>query len=398
MNGFERRYILANVGAFLAFLPLLVLLLPRRVEAVAPADPLTLLSVLLLVGGVTASLANIAAGHWSDRWFAAAGDRRGLIALGLGAVLASYVLLATAMSAVALLVALIAFQLAFNIMFAPMGVLLADHVPDARKGLVAGGLNMALPIAGFGISALGWLGNRDALWPFALVAVSIALLFLPLLVRWPPAPPSNETLAAPLRFDLLRGDFAMAWIARLLVQLGAASLLGYLFLYVDTVASSAAGFGAGDTSSAVGWLTFLANLIAIGAGLAAGRLSDRIRRRRQPLILSALLVAAALACLALAPSWPLIIIAYALFTAGLTAFLSVDSAMVAQIVAARANRGALLGLMNLTNTLPAIIAPALALAFAQTMLEGSSLRLLLGLGSVAAIVSAIAVARIRSID
>ena len=36
LSGFEARLVLATLGAFTAFMPLLVLLLPRRVEAIAP--------------------------------------------------------------------------------------------------------------------------------------------------------------------------------------------------------------------------------------------------------------------------------------------------------------------------------------------------------------------------
>ena len=400
MNRFERLLVLANIGAFLAFLPLLVLLLPRRVEAIAGGDPLTLLSWLLLVGGATAGIAHVAAGAWSDRWVVRRGNRRGLIALGLAALVASYALLAIARTPATLMTGIVAFQICLNLMFAPLGVLLADHVPDARRGLVAGGMNVALPIGGFGIAAMGWLSDADAVWPFAVVAMVVAICVLPLIVAWPGG---MRLLSAPAsraeapRWDLLRGDFARAWIARLLVQLGAASIIGYLFLYVDTVASQARGFAAPDTSAGVASLTFLANLVGLVAGLAAGRHSDRIARRRRPLVLSAIAAAGALLLLAWAPDWVIVIIAYALFTAALTAFLSVDSAMVAQLVADRPRRGALLGLMNLTNTLPAVIAPVAALTLSGGMAGGDSLRGLLAVAGLASALAGVFIARIRSI-
>ncbi|MCM8557805.1 MFS transporter [Sphingomicrobium sediminis] len=403
MNAFERRFVLANFGAFLAFLPLLVLLLPRRVEAISPDAPLILLSQLLLVGGIAASIAHYLAGAWSDRWVARHGERRGLIAIGLTALMGSYALLAVAATPALLFAAIITFQLAFNLMFSPMGVLLADYVPDARKGLMAGALNMALPLAGFGVTALGWISSEDADWPFLLTAFTILLLVMPLLIGWRRHAPAfqeasqrNEDGGLP-DLSLLTGDYARAWVARLLVQLGGASLLPYLFLYVDSVARAAPGYGGSTSSAAVGTLTLVANIVAIGAGLAAGRWSDRIGRRKLPLVLAALLAAGALALLAAAPDWRLIILGYALFTAGLTAFLSVDSAMVAQIVSGREKRGALLGLMNLTNTLPAIIAPAMALVIAEAALGGGVLRTLLGIAALAAVASTFLIARIESV-
>lgn len=97
-------YALANLGAHIGFMPLILLLLPRRVEALAPAGKVELLSWLLLIGGIAASIAHIIAGHAGDRWLARHGNRRGLIALGLAALVAAYGLLGWAQG-LALLVA-----------------------------------------------------------------------------------------------------------------------------------------------------------------------------------------------------------------------------------------------------------------------------------------------------
>ena len=75
-------YGLAFLGAHLAFMPLMVLLLPRRVEALAPEGTAEFLSWLLLTGGVVAGIAHLMSGALSDRWFARIGNRRGLISIG----------------------------------------------------------------------------------------------------------------------------------------------------------------------------------------------------------------------------------------------------------------------------------------------------------------------------
>nr|WP_279614807.1 MFS transporter [Sphingomicrobium astaxanthinifaciens] len=382
-------------------MPLLVLLLPRRVEAVAPGSALADLSLLLLVGGLVASGAHILGGWWSDRWMARIGTRRPQILIGLLLVLASLSAFGWAMTLAQLMLAMIAFQFAFNILFAPLNALLADYVPDARKGLVAGAQGAMLPLAGFTVSLVGWVSAGDAGWPFAMVAAFVGLAIAPLLVGWTRAPviataPRGEAPGA-AAWKLLRGDFAYAWIARLLVQIGAVSVISYLFLYVDSVASCARGFGAQTASAAVALLALVSNLFAILAGLAAGRWSDALGARKPVLVATALVMAAMLGLLAWAPHWGLVIAAHALFTAALTAFLSVDSAMVASLVAGRRRRGALLGMMNLTNTLPSVIAPALALSLAAGALGGAPLRSLMLLAAGATVLSALAVTRIRTI-
>lgn len=400
MRRFDPLYILANLGAHLAFLPLLVLLLPRRVEAIATGEPIVLLSQLLLLGGITASFAHIVAGGLSDRWIAAHGNRRGPIAMGLALLLASYVYFSQAMDAASLAIAMVLFQFSLNIMFAPMGALLTDHVAHERKGWIAGWLNMALPLAGLSITALGFISLVDAPWPFLLLAGAIGLAVVPLILFWPRG---LELVGKPLEsvgaIVTLPRDFALAWVARLAVQSGAAIILSYLYLYVDALARGAPGFPRQSASEGVATLSLIATFVSLGAGVLAGRWSDRTGRRKRPLVVTALGAAAALGLLAAAPDWRAILAGYALFTASLTAFLSVDSAMIAQLLAGHRRRGTLLGLMNLTNTLPAIIAPALALALAMTTVsfEAATLRILIGAASVGALAAAAAISAIRSI-
>lgn len=391
-------YILANFGAHVAFMPLLVLLLPRRVDAISPEQPIVLLSQLLLVGGLTASAANIVAGDFSDRWLARFGNRRGPIAIGLVLLLGAYAFFADAQTPAALFSAVILFQISLNIMFAPLGALLADHIPDARKGWIAGWLNMGLPLSGLVITALGEFGDTDATWPFGAVALVIGLSVLPLVLAWPRGMALITKSAEAVRDAALsRRDFAFAWIARLSIQSGAAVILSYLYLYVDTVGRSAQGFGAGTASSGVAALSLIATIVSLAAGILAGRWSDHRGSRKAPLILSALAVAAAFAMLAWGGDWRLILLAYALFTTALTAFLSVDSALVAQLVSGHPRRATFLGLMNLTNTLPAIIAPSIALFLASMNLGGETLRFLLAIAAGGAVVSALSVSAIRTV-
>ena len=83
------------------------------------------------------------------------------------------------------------------------------------------------------------------------------------------------------------------------------------------------------------------------------------------------MIAASLGCaiglmaLAASPEWPVMVLAFILFHVGLTAFLSVDSAMVTQLLSNSERKGELLGIMNLTNTFPSILVPALTLLSLQ---------------------------------
>ena len=77
--------------------------------------------------------------------------------------------------------------------------------------------------------------------------------------------------------------------------------------------------------------------------------------------LSALVLALSLVVLGSRPSPQLFVVAFVLFQLFLSAYLAVDTALIAQLTGHHPRRGAILGAMNLTNTLPAVLAPLLTL-------------------------------------
>ncbi len=395
----EWLYGLAFLGIFLAFIPLLILLLPRRVETIAGNADLPALSWLLLVGGVVASISHILAGMLSDRWLQRFGSRRGFIAIGIGMMLLAYGGIGRADTLFMLGISLVIFQFALNLAFAPLGALLADYIPDARKGRIAGRLNATLPMSIAAVSLMSWLYPADSDAAFYVIGGVGAALIVPLLVRWPfgdlqkPAPAAlpGNALASPKR------DFVIAASARLLVQLGAVVMTSYLYAYLASVAASGRISGISGTTAAIGSLSLVATAAAIFASITSGLFSDLQRARRWPLAVSAAIIAGALMVLSLPPSWLALILAFAVFHAALASFLSLDTALVAQIVSGNKHRGALLGVMNLTNTLPSIIAPIAALLAIQSGGLSGALPQLVLLSAVAALTAALIIPAIRSV-
>ena len=358
----ELRYAFAFFGAHLSFIPLFALLLPRRVAAAAPDHAIALLSILLLAGGIAASLAHIAAGRFSDCWLQRHGDRRGVIMIGLAALFAAQLTLAFATGEAALLAAIVVFQLGLNLMFAPLGALLADHVPNARKGRVAGWLNASLPLSSLGTTLAAFLFPSDGPGGFLLIAAIGGVAVLPLLVRWPFSPVAaldrdseKEQRGGSTAGAGQRADYVSLWTARLFIQLGAAFVINYFFLYLVERGS------APSPTQMMGSLAALATILSVASAIAAGHWSDRSGQRRPTMIAASLACATGLLGMASTAFWPMVVAAFILFHVGLTAFLSVDSAMVTQLLSTHERRGELLGVMNLTNTIPSILVPALAL-------------------------------------
>jgi MFS family permease len=393
-------YGLAFLGAHLAFIPLFVLLLPRRVESIAPDDVTGALSWLLLLGAVVAGVAHILAGVLSDRWILHNPNRRGLIAIGVIALGLSYVLLAYAESFIELLIALLVFQAALNCAFSPLGVLLTDHFPDRLKGRMGGLMNAALPAASLTVVLVGWYFPSDGPEAVLLTGLIALACIAPLLLFWPLGD-LLQSAAKREQFDREAGrqaqrDFQIAWCVRLAIQLGAAFVLGYIYVLLSQVLTTAPDGATRNASGLLATLSAPASVIAILATFLAGAFSDKAGRRL-PLALSAAAFAAGLATLSGAVSLLSFVVGYAVFYVGLSAFLSVDTALVAQLVSGSPRRGMLLGVMNLTNTLPAFIAPMLTLLAIQTTdIENALATLFLACAGLAAI-SAVAISWIKTV-
>jgi MFS family permease len=388
------HYGLAYLGAHLAFMPLLVLLVPRRVALLAPDQTAEMLSWLLLAGACAAGAGNLVAGHVSDRWLRAHGNRRRLVATGVALLAASYGLLAVAQTLGTMMAAIIVYQLALNCAFAPLGALLADHFPDHTKGRMGGIMNAALPLSSLAVVMVGWLFPHDGPPAFLFAGALAVACFLPLVVDWR----LGDALAAPTDADTVATsafpsrDFAIAWGSKLAVQLGAAFVQGYIFLYLAALLA-----GPEEATGLITQLSGPATVLAILATLGAGFASDRLRQRRWPLAIASLSLALGLVLLAQAEGLAMLLVGYAAFQAGLAGFSSVDTALIGQLVAGRRNSGALLGVMNLTNTVPSAMAPLLTLlAVQQGTLQDVLGTLFLACAGLA-LVAGLAILRIRSV-
>lgn len=345
----------------LAFHPLLALLLPLKIEAIAGADRLSLLTVAALAGAVTASGSNILFGWLSDRGFARSGTRKPWIVAGLVATMASYGGIALAATPATVVAAVVAFQAALNLLLSPLFATMADAVPDAQKGLAGGLLALASPLGslfGSALTAASMLGE-DA--RFLLVAAAAGLCVVPLL--FVPRLNSGGEATAPADRSGRRIDLLFIWAARLLVQIAGNVLFTYLFFYFETVAADADPLA---LASRVGWITGLAFLLGMPISVAIGRASDRIGARKPFLLAAAFVTALGLTAMAIAPGWTAAVTGFVAFAVGTTVFFGLHSALAMQILPSPAHRGRDLGLLNLANTLPALFGPALTWLLAAT--------------------------------
>ena len=92
-TSFIAAYTLAQIGAFVSFMPLFQVLLPLKAEAIDPANKALLLSQVAFYGAMVASVANLLAGAISDRTTSRFGRRRPWMVVGSLGAAGAYLLI-----------------------------------------------------------------------------------------------------------------------------------------------------------------------------------------------------------------------------------------------------------------------------------------------------------------
>ena len=190
-------------------------------------------------------------------------------------------------------------------------------------------------------------------------------------------------------------DFAWAWTMRFLIQLGSA--LGTLFLLYflrDAVGFERLFPGRSAEDGLMLMVLVYTVFVVIGA-LLSGTLSDRSGRRRRNVLFSAGLMALAAVLLALWPTWSMALVGAAVLGLGYGGYVAVEQALMTQVLPAAGARGKDLGILNIANSAPQVLGPAVA-ALLVTRLGGYP-ALYLATAAVTA-GGALLVFRIRSVE
>nr|WP_277622853.1 MFS transporter [Sphingomonas telluris] len=324
------------------------MIFPARIWAIAGDSAIQWLSAATFAGAIAASIGNVAFGWASDL----VGTRRIWAAAGLCLTIVSYVLMYFASSLFEIVSAIVFYQLALNMLLSPLTAWAADVVPDEEKGFLGGWLAAGPPIGAIaGVLATQFAGERVQ---FSILCLLIVSLTMPLLLlrRVPAVEPS-----APVRQDRarqLKVDFALLWIARLIVQVAGAVLFAFLLFFFRSLPSPIA-------QSDVAVLSATTLSIAFPLTIGLGRLSDRIGPRKPFLVATVLLAAAGLMIMAMQTETRTAMLGYAIFECSVGIFLALHNAYAMQVLPSPVRRGRDMGILNLTNTFPALIAPVLTI-------------------------------------
>ncbi|MFE6621440.1 MFS transporter [Streptomyces sp. NPDC057740] len=399
-RGWTAALSLANVAIWVGWYGPLQILLARQAEDFAPGTGMskeTLLAWVTGVGAVVSLAANPFFGALSDRTAARWGRRTPWIVAGAAGGALSLLLLAGASGLWVMAVGWCLVQLTLNAAFAAVTAAVPDRVPRLQRGVVGGWLGAAQilgAVVGTGLAtAAGGIAAG-----YVACAVFTAAGVLPYVLRYRDLRLGAADRAAWSWGAFARGfwlsprrypDFGWAWLTRFLINLSNALVLLYLLYYLrDRLHHE-------DPEQGVLILTAVDTVALLATVVVGGVWSDRVGRRKPFVRWSGVLMAAATALLAGWQTWAGAIVVAALLGVALGVFMSVDFALMTDVLPTARDRGKDLGVINVANALPQVAAPALA---APIVTHLGGYRVLYAVAAAVGLAGAVLVGRIRGVD
>jgi MFS family permease len=377
-------------------------LLPLQIERVDRAHKIAVLGVVAGVSACFALVFNPIGGALSDRTRSRFGRRAPWLVAASAGLLVMLALLGSASTIPLILIAWCLAQAVANLYQAPLTAVVPDRVAPARRGAassVAGVASVLGGVAGVGLASKFSLHLAVGYPALGVLVVLTAWYFVASTTDAPTAgwarPPRDTRRAAARLGDftsaLRHRDFALVFASRAAAILGYFLVISYeLYILTDYIKLP------GAMKPAQG-VTVLAAISAVGAILAAaiaGPVSDRLDRRKPFVFLSSAIAGAGCILPVLSPTFTTIEIFAALAGLAFGCYLSVDAALVTLVLPRGEDAARDLGVLNIANAGPQVIAPLFA-ALIISHLGGY--RTLFIVGGCCGIAGAFAVMGVRSV-
>ncbi|QES52131.1 MFS transporter [Streptomyces venezuelae] len=334
-------------------------LLALQVEDIDPDRKVANFGLIAGVSAIFATVFNPVAGALSDR----SGRRNPwILGGGLAAVPAMF-LLGLADTVLLITIAWCLGQAVMNVYQAAITSVVPDRVPVGARGKASAAVGLGLP---FG-SVLGALlgaafseNHRTGYLLFGALVAGAAVLFT-VCTREERLParaalPVKAQLAA-FASALRDHDFRWAFIGRALLVLGYFAVSGYQLYILQDHTVLPAGM---EPEEAVAVLMPLTSLAMVVSTVLGGWLSDRFDRRKLFVGASALLSALALLIPALSSSWTAILVFAVVNGLGFGCYMAVDTALVTMVLPKAEDAARDMGVLNIANAGPQIVAPFIA--------------------------------------
>ena len=394
--------VLVNVGINAAFFGPIQVLLGQQAQAFDAGNKEGILALVTGAGAAVALVANPLFGAFSDRTWSRFGRRRPWVLIGalLGTVALLGLAGAPTVAAATALWCLV--QLGANGAYAAITAAIPDRAPVEQRGVVGGlaAMGQTVGILLGAVIAAVVAGNFGLGYVVCGAALILGVILYLTTAADDPLPRSTierfslgrflaRFWVSPIRYP----DFAWAWITRLLVNVGNHMVTLYLLFFLTDAVRLKQTQGI-DPATGVLILTGLYAVFVIITSVIGGKISDRMGRRKPLVIASSVVIAIASLTIGFFPVWPGAIVGACILGVGFGTYLAVDFALITQVLPKAVDRGKDLGVINIANSLPQVIAPGIA---APIVVYGGGYVSLYVSAAVIGLLGAVFVTRIRSV-
>lgn len=396
-------YPLSLIGISAVWGAVLQVLLGRQVAEIAGSGAAAAgtLGAVISVGAVSSLIAQPVLGRLSDRTSGRFLGRRNVWVVGSAvASVAALVATGAARSTVTVSVLWAVAMWPLSGVQAALTAVLPERIPIRRRGTMSGIVGTCQIVGAFvGVALAGKASTVAIGYLAAAVLLVVPNVLFALTTRDPsrglPAPTAAASSGPGRRFPTFRSapDFWWTFISRFLVIFAFQLSMGFqLYVLRDYIkvgdgsieAAQAALIGVSGASTVA---TLLASVLA---GIAA----DKIGRLKPFVFASALIgIPASLVILA-TPTQTGALVTAALSGLGLGAYLSVDQALISRVIPSLDDAARDLGLINIANAGPQVVAPVIAGAIVAATGQYQLLYILL---AVFVVPGALAVLKVRSV-
>ncbi|QWF80348.1 MFS transporter [Amycolatopsis sp. CA-230715] len=395
--GWTSLLFLANIGLWLGIYAPIQVLLPNQAELLDSANKEFVFGLVTGIGAAVALVVNPVIGMLSDRTCSRFGRRHPWTVAAMVVSAAGLGVLAAAGSVAVMTLGWCLVQAGLNALLATLMSAVPDRVPVDQRAEIGGYVGIAQMLG----TVLGALLVTELVTTLAAgylacaaVVVALAGLFvlrtpdIALPREWRPRGRPLETLKTLWVSPRQHPDFAWAWACHFMINLGNALGTLYLLFFLK----NSVHYPDPDAGLLI-MMGFYGVALIVGAAVT-GKLSDRSGRRKPYVLASSAVMALAALILVCWQTWPAALVASPLLGIGFGAYQAVAIAILTQVLPAAKDRAKDLGVVNIANSLPQVVAPALATVILANI---GGYPTLFAASAIATVVAGVLVTRVRAV-
>ena len=360
---FCAAFLIFNLCWMLGLQIVAAVLLPQRLADIAPDSKDAIFGVLNSATALASLVSNLVVGNLSDRTRSIFGRRSPWIASGGVIAGISLFLIGILPDGVTIGVSYCVAMVGLNMMIAPIVASLADRIPDSMRGTMSAFISAGTLVGSSLGQIVGALFITTQVPGFILAGIVMGISGLAAVIVWPRERSSKDMpeVKGSLK-DLLASfrppthgarDFWLAFVGRSLLLFSYYMILNYqLYILQDYIGQSTE-----ESAVTISTMSLVLMVVSLISALAAGPISDKIGRRKIPVVIASLLLAIGYALPWLLQSSLGMILFSAIGGFGYGMYGSVDQALNVDVLPNEEEAGKDLGILNIATTLGQMVGP-----------------------------------------